>query len=101
MSLEELAGKAKELVGQVTGDKKTEVEGKVEATAADLKDKAENAVNEAKAVKEDVQEKAEATSTDLKKEAEEAIESVTNAAGEVMDIVKGAVDGVKNLLNKK
>ena len=28
MSLEELAGKAKELFGRVTGDKKTEVEGK-------------------------------------------------------------------------
>lgn len=101
MSLDELAGKAKELFGRVTGDKKTEVEGKVEATGANLKNKAHDAMDKAEAKKEDVEAKAEATSTDLKHEAAEAVESVTHAAEEVKDAVKGAVDGVKNILDKK
>ncbi|WPC07887.1 CsbD family protein [Globicatella sp. PHS-GS-PNBC-21-1553] len=51
MSLEELAGKAKELFGRVTGDKKTEVEGKVEATGANLKNKVHDAMDKAEAKK--------------------------------------------------
>lgn len=101
MSLEELVGKAKELVGRLTGDKKTEVEGKVEATAANLKNKAHDVVDKAEATKEDVQTKAKATSTDLKHEAAEAVEAATHAAEEAKDVVKGAVDGVKNILDKK
>ena len=80
---------------------KTEVEGKVEATGANLKNKAHDAMEKAEAKKEDVEAKAEATSTDLKHEAAEAVESVTHAAEEVKDVVKGAVDGVKNILDKK
>lgn len=101
MSLDELVGKAKELVGRLTGDKKTEVEGKVEATAANLKNKAHDAMDKAEATKEDVQAKAKATSTDLKHEAAEAVEAATHAAEEAKDVVKGAVDGVKNILDKK
>ncbi len=40
-AVEEAAGKAKEAIGKVTGDRSTEAEGKVDQSKADLKDAAE------------------------------------------------------------
>lgn len=82
MSLEELTGKAKETVGKVLGDAKTEAEGKTEAIGANLKDKAEDVLNVAK----DLAEKA----GDVLNESKEKLSEST----------KGVVEGVKNLLNK-
>ena len=70
--LTQVKGAVKENVGKLTGDKKLEVEGVVEKTAAKVKD-----------VANDVAE-------DFKKTAED-----------VKDAVDGAINGIKNLLNKE
>ena len=69
--IKQAKGALKENVGKLTGDKKLEVEGVVEKTAAKVKD-----------VANDVAE-------DLKKTAED-----------VKDAVDGAISGVKNVLHK-
>ncbi len=70
--LNQVKGAVKENAGKLTGDKKLEVEGVVEKTAAKVKD-----------VANDVAE-------DFKKTAED-----------VKDAVDGAISGVKNVLNKE
>ncbi len=70
--LNQVKGAVKENAGKLTGDKKLEVEGVVENTAAKVKD-----------VANDVAE-------DFKKTAED-----------VKDAVDGAISGIKNLLNKE
>ena len=69
--LNQVKGAVKENVGKLTGDKKLEVEGVVEKTAAKVKDVA-NDVTE-----------------DFKKTAED-----------VKDAVEGAISSVKNVLHK-
>ena len=69
--LSQAKGAIKENVGKLTGDKKLQVEGAVENTAAKVKD-----------VAHDVAE-------DLKKKAED-----------VKDAVDGAISGVKNVFHK-
>ena len=69
--IKQAKGALKENVGKLTGDKKLEVEGVVEKTAAKVKD-----------VANDVAE-------DFKKTAED-----------VKDAVDGAISGVKNVLHK-
>ena len=69
--LNQVKGAVKENVGKLTGDKKLEVEGVVEKTAAKVKD-----------VANDVAE-------DFKKTAED-----------VKDAVDGAISGVKNVFHK-
>ncbi|MBK0348648.1 CsbD family protein [Aerococcaceae bacterium zg-ZJ1578] len=71
MSLEELTAKGKELLGKALGDKHTEAEGAVEATLENLKEKAA-----------------------------QTVESVSKAADDVSETIKGAVDGVKNIFDK-
>lgn len=45
---DKVAGKAKEVEGKVTGDKAREAEGKAQGLFADVKDKAEEAVDAVK-----------------------------------------------------
>lgn len=42
---DKLAGRRKEFAGKMSGDKKREIEGKAQAGAADVKDKAKDAVH--------------------------------------------------------